>query len=158
VEQIRLLGLQIREHMESLGIPEKVKSCILNAWNISGREKAYAVRSSATAEDLPSASFAGQQETYLNVKGQEQLIEAVKKCWGSLFTDRAISYRAKNGFSHRPVLLSVVVQQMVFPGVSGIMFTASINCSCPLTFRYVSCWPAKEADGRSSAVALDRTA
>jgi pyruvate,water dikinase len=73
---------------------------------------------------LPTASFAGQQETYLNIKGAEQLIDAVKKCWASLFTDRAIIYRANNGFDHRSVFLSVVVQQMVFPEVSGIMFTA----------------------------------
>lgn len=79
---------------------------------------------SATAEDLPGASFAGQQETYLNVKGKEAFLESVKKCWVSLFTDRAIIYRVKNGFGHRSVQLSVVVQEMIFPQVSGIMFTA----------------------------------
>nr|WP_326492907.1 phosphoenolpyruvate synthase [Alicyclobacillus fastidiosus] len=88
------------------------------------QEKAYAVRSSATAEDLPGASFAGQQETYLNILGQDQLLNSVRRCWASLFTDRAISYRVKNGFDHRHVFLSVVVQEMVFPEVSGIMFTA----------------------------------
>jgi phosphoenolpyruvate synthase/pyruvate phosphate dikinase len=73
---------------------------------------------------LPNASFAGQQDTYLNVIGLEQLLKVVQNCWASLFTDRAISYRAKNGFDHRSVFLSVVVQEMVFPEVAGIMFTA----------------------------------
>ncbi|TEB13781.1 PEP/pyruvate-binding domain-containing protein [Pelotomaculum propionicicum] len=90
----------------------------------TGEEKAYAVRSSSTAEDLPTTSFAGQHETYLNVKGLGQLLQAVQKCWASLFTDQAIAYRARNRLDHRSVSLSVVVQQMVFPDVSGIMFTA----------------------------------
>lgn len=124
LEQIRVLSQSIRKHMESLDMPDGIKISILDAWDGAGRHKAYAVRSSATAEDLPGASFAGQQETYLNVKGEEKLLEAVKRCWSSLFTDRAISYRAKNGFSHRSVYLSVVVQQMVFPEASGIMFTS----------------------------------
>jgi pyruvate,water dikinase len=101
-----------------------VKTSILDGLNSSGIERTYAVRSSATAEDLPSASFAGQQESFLNVRGQSSLLRAVHDCWASLFTDRAISYRAKNGFGHRSVFLSVVIQQMVFPEVSGIMFTA----------------------------------
>ena len=122
--QIQSLGGRIREHMESLTMPEDIRASILQAWQKTGANKAYAVRSSATAEDLPGASFAGQQDTYLNVCGEEQLLHAVKRCWASLFTDRAISYRAKNGFGHDSVFLSVVVQQMVFPEVSGIMFTA----------------------------------
>src|SRR5262249_45572398 len=69
---------------------------------------AYAVRSSATAEDLPSASFAGQQDTFLNVRGEAKLLDAVRRCWASLFTDRAIAYRATHGFGHRAVLLAVV--------------------------------------------------
>ncbi|MEL7566479.1 MAG: phosphoenolpyruvate synthase [Dehalobacterium sp.] len=124
LEQIRSLGQRIRAHLHALAMPEDIKASILEAWKTCGATKAYAVRSSATAEDLPAASFAGQQETYLNVRGQEQLLLAVQKCWASLFTDRAISYRAKNGFHHRAVFLSVVVQEMVFPEVSGIMFTA----------------------------------
>ncbi|MHB8072731.1 phosphoenolpyruvate synthase [Desulfosporosinus fructosivorans] len=124
LEPIRSLGQHIREHLKSLSLPEEVRSSILEAWNITGQAQAYAVRSSATAEDLPTASFAGQQDTYLNVLGPEQLLQAVQDCWASLFTDWAISYRAKNGFGHRLVFLSVVVQQMVFPEVSGIMFTA----------------------------------
>ena len=124
LDEICALGKQMREHMQSLAIPENIKGDIIAAWEMFGEEHAYAVRSSATAEDLPTASFAGQQETYLNIRGPEQLLEAVQKCWASLFTDRAIVYRVHNGFGHSAVSLSVVVQQMVFPDVSGIMFTA----------------------------------
>ncbi len=122
-DEISKLGKLIRDHLLTISIPQTIESSILDAWKIVGEEKAYAVRSSATAEDLPTASFAGQQETYLNVKGADQLLQAVRKCWSSLFTDRAIIYRIKNGLDHRLVYLSVVVQQMVFPKVSGIMFT-----------------------------------
>lgn len=124
LEPIRSLGQQIRKHLKSLAMPNDVKLSILEAWKTTGQTQAYAVRSSATAEDLPTASFAGQQDTFLNVLGPEQLLQSVQACWASLFTDRAISYRTKNGFGHRFVFLSVVVQQMVFPEVSGIMFTA----------------------------------
>lgn len=122
-DEISKLGKLIRDHLLTISISQTIESSILDAWKIVGEEKAYAVRSSATAEDLPTASFAGQQETYLNVKGADQLLQAVRKCWSSLFTDRAIIYRIKNGLDHRLVYLSVVVQQMVFPEVSGIMFT-----------------------------------
>lgn len=124
LKQIQELGQQIREHLQSLPIPEIIETVILSALETTGIRKAYAVRSSATAEDLPTASFAGQQDTYLNICGSESVLKAVRDCWASLFTDRAISYRAKNGFPHRSVFLSVVVQHMVFPEVSGIMFTA----------------------------------
>jgi pyruvate,water dikinase len=84
-----------------------------------------AVRSSATAEDLPTASFAGQQDTYLNVHGDEALLTAIRSCMASLFTDRAIVYRAERGFSHRDVSLSVGVQKMVRSdsGAAGVIFT-----------------------------------
>ena len=124
LEHIGKLGQQIRDNLTSIPMPEDIQAAISHAWETTGQENAYAVRSSATAEDLPTASFAGQQDTYLNICGLEQLLQAVQKCWASLFTDRAISYRAKNGFNHRAVYLSVVVQQMVFPDVSGILFTA----------------------------------
>lgn len=130
LEQTRKLGQSIREHLQSIPMPEDIKVCILEAFHTAGKDKAYAIRSSATAEDLPSASFAGQQETYLNIRGSEQLLEAIKKCWVSLFTDRAITYRAKNSFGHHSVFLSVVVQEMVFPEIAGVMFTAD-----PLTGR-----------------------
>jgi len=122
-EEIIKLGKLIRDHLLTIPISQTIKLSILDAWKVLGEEKAYAVRSSATAEDLPTASFAGQQETYLNVKGIDQLLQAVRKCWSSLFTDRAIIYRIKNGFGHRSVYFSVVVQQMIFPEVSGLMFT-----------------------------------
>jgi pyruvate,water dikinase len=92
----------------------------------TGRDEVdVAVRSSATAEDLPDASFAGQQETYLNIKGERELLEACKKCFASLFTDRAISYRQVKGFDHLEVALSIGVQQMVRSdkGGSGVMFS-----------------------------------
>ena len=118
------LGGRIRSHLTTLPISDVIRSSILSAWRAIGPEHPYAVRSSATAEDLPTASFAGQQDTYLNVRGEEHLLDAVRRCWASLFTDRAIAYRARNGFPHRSVLLSVVVQRMILPDVSGIMFTA----------------------------------
>lgn len=124
LDEIRVLGKQIRSHLENLAMPHEVEEAIVEAWKQRGNEKAYAVRSSATAEDLPGASFAGQQETYLNVLGKDHLLGSIRCCWASLFTDRAISYRAKNGFDHRQVFLSIVVQEMVAPNVSGIMFTA----------------------------------
>ena len=94
------------------------------AWLTSCDEEYVAVRSSATAEDLPEASFAGQQETFLNIKGRESLLRAVLKCWASLFTARAVYYRKKNNFSTEQVGIAVVVQKMVNGQVSGIMFTA----------------------------------
>ncbi|TVY07741.1 phosphoenolpyruvate synthase [Paenibacillus cremeus] len=124
LNEIAVLGRAIREHLEQVAIPEAIRAAIVAGWKQAGEQEAYAVRSSATAEDLPMASFAGQQDTYLNVRGEAQLLQAIRKCWASLFTDRAISYRAKNRFDHRAVLLSVVVQRMVFPEVSGILFTA----------------------------------
>jgi pyruvate,water dikinase len=121
---IGTLGRRIREHLGALAMPAGIQSAVLTTWREFGTGHAYAVRSSATAEDLPSASFAGQQDTFLNVQGEEQLLEAVRRCWASTFTDRAISYRAKHGFRHRAVLLAVVVQRMIVAEASGIMFTA----------------------------------
>ena len=89
-----------------------------------GDKDAYAVRSSATAEDLPTASFAGQQDTYLNIIGKEAILKHISKCWASLFTERAVIYRMQNDFDHRKVYLSVVIQKMVFPQAAGILFTA----------------------------------
>lgn len=123
-DKIRERGAQIRKQLRALSLPEKVAEEIRMVWKKIGSEKAFAVRSSATAEDLPTASFAGQQDTFLNVRGEKALIEAIQQCFVSLFTERAILYRSKNHFGHRSVALSVVVQQMVFPEVSGILFTA----------------------------------
>jgi len=122
--RVRQLGEGIRTHLQQLAMPEQIREDIVQAWSKQGSGNAYAVRSSATAEDLPNASFAGQQDTYLNIKGREELLQHIQKCWASLFTDRAIAYRAKNGFDHREVYLSIVVQQMISPDISGIMFTA----------------------------------
>ncbi|WP_430487768.1 phosphoenolpyruvate synthase [Priestia flexa] len=124
LEHLRAVGERIRTHLEQIEMPVELKKEIIHAWKAVGEQHAYAIRSSATAEDLPTASFAGQQDTYLNIKGEENVIEHIQRCWASLFTDRAISYRAKNNFNHREVHLSVVVQRMVHPELSGIMFTA----------------------------------
>lgn len=121
---LSVAGERIRAHLETLPVPEAVARDIVAAWQATGTDHAYAVRSSATAEDLPGASFAGQQDTFLNVSGERDILHHVRKCWASLFTDRAIAYRARNGFAHSQVFLSVIVQRMVLPEVSGIMFTA----------------------------------
>ncbi|WP_321422564.1 phosphoenolpyruvate synthase [uncultured Methanobacterium sp.] len=109
-------------------IPDEISSLIIEAYNALchriGKEDAFvAVRSSATAEDLPEASFAGQQDTYLNVKGPEDLIKYVRKCWASLFEARAIFYREENNFDHSKVYIAVVVQEMVDAEKAGVMFT-----------------------------------
>lgn len=122
-KQINDLALQIRNGIERAEIAEEIKEAVKSAHSNAGGD-AYAVRSSATAEDLPHASFAGQQDTYLNIKGIEAILKHISKCWASLFTERAVIYRIQNGFDHRKVQLSVVVQQMVFPDASGILFTA----------------------------------
>ncbi|SMD02669.1 phosphoenolpyruvate synthase [Sporomusa malonica] len=124
LNRLRELGEHIRTHLTQLKIPLQIKDEIVHAWASVGEDYSYAIRSSATAEDLPTASFAGQQDTYLNIRGQHELLRHVRKCWASLFTDRAIAYRAKNGFNHHEVYLSVVIQRMVIPEIAGIMFTA----------------------------------
>ena len=124
LERARAVGQQVRRQLGQLPVPPDVTERVLTAWRAEGEQHAYAVRSSATAEDLPDASFAGQQDTYLNIRGEKALLTAVRDCWVSLFTDRAILYRLQNGFDHRQVSLSVVVQRMVLPDVSGILFTA----------------------------------
>ena len=96
-----------------------------------GKFPLVAVRSSATAEDLPTASFAGQQDTYLNVSGPESLLKSVKRCWASLFTPRALAYRVSKNFEHDKVKLAVVVQRMVNSDISGIMFTIDPNSELP---------------------------
>ncbi|MHB1043549.1 MAG: rifamycin-inactivating phosphotransferase [Eubacteriales bacterium] len=124
LEELKAAGERMRTHLEGLDIPAHIQQEIVQAWRKTGSHHAYAIRSSATAEDLPGASFAGQQDTFLNIEGEKNILDCVRKCWASLFTDRAIAYRRKNGFEHDQVLLAVVVQRMVFPAVSGIMFTA----------------------------------
>lgn len=121
---INELSAAIRKAIEGVTIPAVISDEVAQLLASYGENDAYAVRSSATAEDLPTASFAGQQDTYLNVIGKDEILKHVSQCWASLFTDRAVTYRAQNGFDHRKVYLSVVVQKMVFPQVAGIMFTA----------------------------------
>src|SRR5947199_2926512 len=123
-EAIRTLSAEIRRTIEGIAIPGDLAAAITRALAQLGERVAYAVRSSATAEDLPTASFAGQQDTYLNVVGRGAILKHISKCWASLFTERAVIYRIQNGFDHRKIQLAVVVQKMVFPEVAGILFTA----------------------------------
>ncbi|ASZ13907.1 phosphoenolpyruvate synthase [Chitinophaga pendula] len=121
---ISKLGNEIRTEIMSVSIPRDMEEEISRFLSRLNEKNAYAVRSSATAEDLPTASFAGQHDTYLNIIGKEAVLKHIRKCWASLFTDRAITYRMQQGFDHHKAYLSVIVQQMVFPQVAGILFTA----------------------------------
>jgi len=123
-EKIRELSAAIRSAIEATPIPADIAAEIAGQLAQLGENEPYAVRSSATAEDLPTASFAGQQDTYLNVIGKASILQHVSQCWASLFTERAVVYRMQNGFDHRKVSLSVVIQKMVFPQAAGILFTA----------------------------------
>jgi phosphoenolpyruvate synthase/pyruvate phosphate dikinase len=123
-KKISEISGMIRRAIEGIIIPKDIEKEIVHYLAKYGGNNAYAVRSSATAEDLPTASFAGQQDTYLNVKGKESILKHISMCWASLFTDRAVTYRIRNNFDHRKVYLSVIIQRMVFPQASGIMFTA----------------------------------
>ncbi|HZK73034.1 MAG TPA: rifamycin-inactivating phosphotransferase, partial [Clostridia bacterium] len=132
---IRTLSAEIRRILEGIAIADDLAAAITRSVARLGEQAACAVRSSATAEDLPTASFAGQQDTYLNVVGPAAILQHVSRCWASLFTERAVTYRLRNGFGHRKVHMAVVVQQMVFPEAAGILFTAD-----PVTSnRKVSC-------------------
>ena len=109
-------------------MPPDIQNAVLNAsheLSLSTQDAPVAVRSSATAEDLPGASFAGQQDTYLNIHGDDALLEAVQSCWASLWSARAISYRARQGIPPETVALAVVIQQMVPAESAGVMFTAN---------------------------------
>jgi pyruvate,water dikinase len=119
---------KIRELIEKTAVPKEITEAIKSAYNelnkrLNLKETFVAVRSSATAEDLPDASFAGQQETFLNIRGTEDLLDKVVKCWSSLFTPRAIFYRNEKGFAHEKVFISVGVQKMVNSRAAGVMFT-----------------------------------
>jgi len=123
-EAIRALSAEIRRTIEGIAIPDDLAAAITSPLARLGAHAACAVRSSATAEDLPTASFAGQQDTYLNVVGLAAILPHVSRCWASLFTERAVIYRLRNGLDHRTVHMAVVVQRMVFPQAAGILFTA----------------------------------
>ena len=127
LESVQRVSHQIRMYIEGLSMPEEIRDAILKAYKdlckqLNKKNVAVAVRSSATAEDLPGASFAGQQETFLNVTGKT-LLKSVQQCWSSLFTPRATVYRREKGFAHDQVLISVAVQEMVDSQASGVTFT-----------------------------------
>ncbi|MEO2154487.1 MAG: phosphoenolpyruvate synthase [Nanoarchaeota archaeon] len=134
-DSLKKASEMIQKMILTAKVPEDVKKEIVDAYKQLSlfdehilpikKDVLVAVRSSATAEDLGDASFAGQQVTFLNIKGEEELIKAVKACWASLYTTRAIYYREKKGFDHSKVLIAVVVQKMVNSDQSGIMFTAN---------------------------------
>lgn len=136
-EKLQKVAKDIQDLITSTPIPKEIKEAVIESYGLMGvnekskaedvmkaeTEELVAVRSSATAEDLPEASFAGQQASFLNIKGKDQLIKAVRDCWASLFTARAIYYRTKNKFPHDKVFIAVVVQKMVNSDQSGVMFT-----------------------------------
>jgi pyruvate,water dikinase len=123
-EAIRTLSAEVRRAVEEIAMPDDLAAAITGSLARLGEHGAYAVRSSATAEDLPTASFAGQQDTYLDVSGPAAVLAHVSRCWASLFTERAVTYRLRNGFDHRKVHMAVVVQRMVVPDAAGVLFTA----------------------------------
>ena len=152
VERVGDVGSRIRTMFREGRFPEDVAEAIRAAYReLSGRHGAepiaVAVRSSATAEDLPEASFAGQQETFLNIIGEEALLEACRNCYASLFTDRAISYREEKGFDHLEVALSVGVQRMVRAdlGGAGVMFTLDTESGFPDVVLIDAAWGLGEA-------------
>jgi pyruvate,water dikinase len=124
LEAIRALSAELRRTLEGIAFPDDLAAAITRRLARLGEHAAFAVRSSATAEDLPTASFAGQQDTYLNVVGPAAILRHVSRCWASLFTERAVTYRLRNGFDQRKVHMAVVVQLMVFPRAAGVLFTA----------------------------------
>jgi rifampicin phosphotransferase len=147
---IHTLSAEIRRSLDRTVVPDEVTAAITLALARLGEQAAYAIRSSATAEDLPTLSFAGQQDTYLNVVGLAAIIQRISQCWASLFTERAVTYRLRNGFDHSKVHMAVVVQQMVFPHAAGILFTAD-----PVTSnRNVSCIDASFGLGEAVASGL----
>jgi pyruvate,water dikinase len=118
------LAAEARQALLEAPVPTVVTTACADAYRQLGDGARVAVRSSATAEDLPDASFAGQQDTYLNMVGEAAVVQAIRRCWASLFTDRAVAYRTTHGIDHRAVQLAVAVQRMVPARVAGVMFTA----------------------------------
>lgn len=142
---IGTLSAEIRRTVEAVAIPDDLVAAINGSLTRLGQQAAYAVRSSATAEDLPTASFAGQQDSYLNIVGPAAILWHVQRCWASLFTERAVTYRLRNGFDHRKVLMAVVVQQMVVPEAAGILFRADPVTSNRKTATVEAGWGLGEA-------------
>ncbi|MEI8321796.1 MAG: PEP/pyruvate-binding domain-containing protein [Actinomycetes bacterium] len=145
------VGVRIRSLFDEAKIPQTITNEIkkqylaLSGGISDGKVLSVSVRSSATAEDLPGASFAGQQDTYLHISGEENVVAAVKRCWASLWTARAISYRYQRGFDHDIVLLAVVVQEMFPSEISGVIFTANPLTSNPQEFFINASWGLGEA-------------
>ena len=129
LDEIRAASGEIRSTIDRSAIPADVVASIRDVVDAADKRTAWAIRSSATAEDLPTASFAGQHDTFLNVVEPDDIIDWIRQCWASLFTERAVTYRQRNDIDHRGVSIAVIVQQMVIPDASGVMFTAD-----PLTF------------------------
>jgi len=130
-ELLRDVCARLRQAIMAEKMPDDLQQAIADAYaqlakKVGEKEPYVAVRSSATAEDLPDASFAGQQDTYLNVKGAETVIAKVKECYASCFTDRAVYYREKQGYDHLELALSAVIQMMVFSKAAGVMFTVNV--------------------------------
>jgi len=133
-EALEEVSREARELVLSVKMPERLRQNIIDAYQRMGADgEIVAVRSSATAEDLPDASFAGQQETYLNIKGNDDLLQAVEKCWASLYGARAIYYRSRQGFDDRSVNIAVVVQQLIPSEKAGVLFTSHPVTGEPLT-------------------------
>lgn len=137
-EELKEASIKAKKLIMDAPIPEDLEKEIIDSYNElcrreeEGEEVFVAIRSSATAEDLPDASFAGQQETFLNVKGAKNVVDAVKKCWASLYGERAIFYRVEKGFDHRKVDLSAIVQKMANAEKAGVMFSSHPSTGEPL--------------------------
>ncbi|MEJ2700041.1 MAG: PEP/pyruvate-binding domain-containing protein, partial [Desulfuromonadales bacterium] len=146
MDNLATVGRRVRRAIRAADFPDELTNEIRQAYERLeekyGRECDVAVRSSATAEDLPEASFAGQQETYLNIRGAEELLDACRRCFASLFTNRAISYRHDKGFGHFDVALSVGVQKMVRSdkGAAGVMFTLDTETGFPDVILINAAW------------------
>jgi rifampicin phosphotransferase len=125
ISRLAELAGRARASMLAAPVPDSVAQAVTAGYARLGDDVPVAVRSSATAEDLPFASFAGQQDTYLNIVGPAAVMDAVRRCWASLWTDRAVAYRATNGIDHRTVRLAVVIQCMVDASIAGVLFTAN---------------------------------
>ncbi len=145
ITEIDFASADIRKWIESGTITEEIEDLIADEYRLLSRRQRMpalpvAVRSSATAEDLPGASFAGQQDTFLWVRGVDDVMDRIKKCWSSLFTPRAISYRLRMGFEHSKVLISVAIQKMVRSFTAGVMFTLNPSTGDPSTVVIDSNW------------------
>ena len=142
---VEAIAASIRAFIMDAPMPPQIEQEITAAYDHTHAGGPVSVRSSATAEDLPGASFAGQQDTYLHISGAANVVNAVKRCWASLWTDRAVTYRHSQGFAHDSVLLAVVVQEMFPAEVSGVLFTANPVTSNPFEFFLNANWGLGEA-------------